>query len=270
MSYQQVVYEPGAVARVIMNRPEYRNAQSRVLLEELDAAFAEAGADPQVQVVVLSGNGPDFSGGHDLGSPAELADREARGYATDFVGALDRERDNKLKFTLRWRNLPKPTIAMVHGKCIFGGYKVAAAMDIIFAADDALFLPSHLQYFSAPWDLGARKAKEILYQNRFIPAQEALELGFVNQVHPRDQLEQATLAYAEEVAEHSPLALRQIKHSVNNMQDAQGFTSHINASFMTYVAGAKLDRPDPRRVSGKRQLSPVATALAKLQRPPKS
>ncbi len=265
----QVIYAPGVVARVIMNRPEYRNAQSRVLLEELDAAFAEAAADPRVQVVVLSGNGPDFSGGHDLGSPPELADREQRGYATDFLGIFDRERDNKVAFTLRWRNLPKPTIAMVQGKCIFGGYKVAAAMDLVFAADDALFLPSHLQYFSAPWDLGARKAKEIIFQNRFIPAQEALALGFVNQIWPREELERRTLEYAEEVAEQSPMALRRIKHSVNNMQDAQGFTTHIQASFMAYVAGNKLDEPDPRRRANRRQLSPVADALAKLQKPPK-
>ena len=184
MTYHEVIYEPGPVARVTMNRPEYRNAQSRLLLEEIDAAFQEAVDDPAVLVIVLSGNGPDFSAGHDLGSPPELADREIRGWDEDFVGVYDRQRDTRITNTLRWRNIPKPTIAMVHGKCIFGGWMVAASMDLIFASDDALFLPSHTQYFSAPWDVGVRKAKEILFQNRFIPAREAMELGFVNQVFP--------------------------------------------------------------------------------------
>ncbi len=267
MTYQEIIYEPGPVARVIMNRPEYRNAQSRILLDEIDQAFAEAADDPEVQVIVLSGNGPDFSAGHDLGSPPELADREVNGWADDFVGVFDRQRDTRIANTMRWRNLPKPTIAMVQGKCIFGGWMVAASMDLIFASDDALFLASHTQYFSAPWDLGVRKAKEILFQNRFIPAREALELGFVNQVYPAEALERYTLAYANEVAEHSPMALRQIKHSINNMQDAQGFTTHINASFMTYATGARFGQADPRMVKGRRQLSPVARALAKLRKP---
>ncbi len=267
MTYHEVIYEAGPVARVIMNRPEYRNAQSRVLLEEIDAAFQEAVDDPEVSVIVLSGNGPDFSAGHDLGSPPEIADREIRGWAEDFVGVFDRQRDTRITNTMRWRNVPKPTIAMVHGKCIFGGWMVAASMDLIFASDDALFLPSHTQYFSAPWDLGVRKAKEILFQNRFIPAREALELGFVNQVYPIEALERKTLAYANEVAERTPMSLRQIKHSINNMQDGQGFTTHIDASFMTYAVGAKFGQPDPRMVKGRRQLSPVAQALAKLQKP---
>ena len=270
MTYHEVIYEPGPVARVIMNRPEYRNAQSRTLLEEIDAAFAEAAADPQVQVIVLSGNGPDFSAGHDLGSPPELADREIRGWADDLVGVYDRQWDTRIVNTMRWRNLPKPTIAMVQGKCIFGGWMVAASMDLIFASDDALFLPSHTQYFSAPWDLGVRKAKEILFQNRFIPAAEALEFGFVNRIYPPQALERMTLAYAEEVAQHSPMALRQIKFSVNNAQDAQGFTTHINAAFHVYSTGARFGQPDPRMVEGRRQLSPVARALAKLKRPRQS
>ncbi len=270
VTYHEVIYEPGPVARVIMSRPEYRNAQSRLLLEEIDAAFQEAVDDPEVLVIVLSGNGPDFSAGHDLGSPPELADREIRGWDEDFVGVYDRQRDTRITNTMRWRNIPKPTIAMVHGRCIFGGWMVAASMDLIFASDDALFLPSHTQYFSAPWDLGVRKAKEILFQNRFIPAREAQELGFVNQVYPADVLERKTLEYAREVAERSPMALRQIKHSINNMQDGQGFTTHINASFMTYAVGARFGQPDPRMMQGKRQLSPVAEALAKLKPWPRS
>ena len=266
MELQQVIYEPGPVARVIMNRPEYRNAQSRILLEEIDLAMQAAADDPDVLVVILSGNGPDFSAGHDLGSPPELADRGERGWAEDFVGIYDRQRDTRIHNTMRWRNLPKPTIAMVHGRCIFGGWMVASSMDLIFASEDAQFLASHTQYFSPPWDLGPRKAKEILFQNRFIDAAEAMQHGFVNRVYPRQDLERETLAYAQEVAQHSPMALRQIKASINNMLDAQGFTTHINSAFHTYAMGARFGTPDPRQVPGKRQLSPVKRALEKLPR----
>ena len=126
--------------------------------------------------------------------------------------------------------------------------------------------PSHTQYFSAPWDLGARKAKEILFQNRFIPAEEAMELGFVNRVYPPEALERKTLEYAEEVAEHSPMALRQIKFSINNMLDAQGFTTHITSAFHMYATGARFGTADPRLVEGRRQLRPVQRAFEKLKR----
>ena len=72
--------------------------------------------------------------------------------------------------TLRWRNVPKPTIAAVHGYCIFAGWIIASACDLVFAADDAMFLPTNFQYFSVPWDLHARKAKEVLFESRFVDA----------------------------------------------------------------------------------------------------
>ena len=83
------------------------------------------------------------------------------------------QRSTYMENTLRWRNLPKPTLAMVTGYCIFGGCMFASAMDIIFAAEDALFLPGTVQFFHAPWDLGPRKAKEILFEHRFLTAREA-------------------------------------------------------------------------------------------------
>ncbi|MDD5288546.1 MAG: enoyl-CoA hydratase-related protein, partial [Dehalococcoidales bacterium] len=83
MAYKQIIYQPGKVARVILNRPKYRNAQSKVLLEEMDDAFNRAVADKDVRVIVLSGQGDHFSAGHDLGTPDELADQKERGFPTD-------------------------------------------------------------------------------------------------------------------------------------------------------------------------------------------
>ena len=135
-----------------------------------------------MRVVILAGEGEHFSSGHDLGTPEELADRKARPWPPGPRGDFQRSWSLYVESSLRWRDLPKPTIAQVQGYCIFGGYLIASVMDLIVAADDARFLPAHLQLFTAPWDLGVRKAKEILFENRFIDAEEALEIGLVNRV----------------------------------------------------------------------------------------
>jgi enoyl-CoA hydratase len=90
MDYQQIRYMPGKVARVILNRPRYRNAQSRLMLEEMDDAFRHATADSEVRVIVLSGEGEHFSAGHDLGTPEELADQQKRGFPTEGRGLYAR------------------------------------------------------------------------------------------------------------------------------------------------------------------------------------
>ena len=185
MADEQVRYETdGHVALLTLDRPEYRNAQSRRLLEELDAGFARAVEDTEVRVIVLRAEGDHFSAGHDLGTPEELADREERPTQEGLRGRYKRSWDNNVDKTMRWRNLPKPTIAAVQGYCIFGGWIIASGMDVVFAADDAMFLPTNFQYFSVPWDLHPRKAKEILFESRFIGADEAEQLGFVNRVVP--------------------------------------------------------------------------------------
>lgn len=267
MAYEQIIYEPGSVARVILDRPEVNNAQSRVLLEEMDDAFNRAAADADVHVVVLSGNCRHFSSGHDLGSKDELADRAVHGYHDERPGSYDQLRDRNLTNTLRWRNFPKPTIAMVHGYCIYGGWMIASAMDVIFASDDARFLPAHNQYFGVPWDLGARKTKELLFQNRFLTAHEAQQAGFVNRVYRREDLERQTFAYAAEVAETSPMHNRQVKFSVNNMLDAQGFTTHVTAAFQTYAMNASGLGPTTGSLPAEgvaRRLEGVDAALDKL------
>jgi enoyl-CoA hydratase len=265
MAYEQIIYEPGPVARIILNRPEHRNAQSRLLLEEMDAAFSAAGDDPTVRVIVLSGNGSSFSAGHDLGSPAEIADRERRGYAEEGPRHYDRSRRLFLDYTLHWRNVLKPTIAMVHGYTIFGGWMIASAMDLVFAAEDARLLPTNFQYFSVPWDLGVRRTKEILYENRFMTAQEAHELGFVSRVYPLADLERETLAYANRVAENDLVELAMIKMSVNDMQDGMGFTAAINNAFNAHALRRGLTMDQPRQVEGKRRLTGVGKAFERLR-----
>jgi enoyl-CoA hydratase len=247
MEYKQIIYQPGKVARLILNRPRYLNAQSRQMLEEMDDALTLAVQDDKVGVIILSGTGEHFSSGHDLGTPEEMADRKERGYPTDNFGRYKRMRATMFENSLRWHNLPKPTIAMVHGYCIFGGWILAAAMDIIFASEDALFLPSHLQYFSIPWDIGPRKAKEVLFEHRFMTAWEAYQHGLVNRVFTREKFEEETLGYAERVADNwmrNPISVRTAKFSINHMMDTMGFTAELEAAYQSFFLAMGLTDSD--------------------------
>ncbi len=266
MAYSQVAYEKlERVGRITLNRPRYRNAQSTALLHELDRAFEEAAADDDVRVVILAGAGDNFSSGHDLGTPDEVADPKSylntRGLKKRHLRSWEIFLDN----TLRWRDLSKPTIAQVQGYCIFGGYMFASAMDLIVAADDAMFLPSLTQYFSAPWDVGVRKAKEVLFQSRFIGAEEALRTGLVNLVVPRADLERETLAMANRIAETDSFTLRMTKFAVNQAQDEMGFRTAVRNAhshhFLTRVQ-AYMEADSGKGATPKR-LPGVAQALKK-------
>ena len=245
MNQDDVTYEKtNHVAQITVNRPEYRNAQSRVVLECLDDMFKSAAEDDDVRVVTLFGEGEHFSGGHDLGTASELADRELRPTQPGLRGRYDHSREQYVEKSMRWRDLPKPTIAGVQGYCIFGGWIVASAMDIIYAAQSARFLASNFQFFTVPWDIPVRQAKELLYESRFIDADEALQLGLVNRVFRDDELEDGVLEYAHRIAQNDPFQLRMMKMAVNHMQDAQGYKAHISAAHFMHIVSTEGER-DP-------------------------
>jgi enoyl-CoA hydratase len=143
---------------------------------------------------------------------------------------------------MRWRDLPKPTIAQVQGYCIMGGMMIASACDLIIASDDAQFADravkwggAHVQYFSMPWDFGPRKTKEYLFTGDFISAAEAERAGLVNRVVPREKLEEETMTLAQRIAERDPFALKLAKASVNETQDAQGWRAAMENAFKNYM-----------------------------------
>jgi len=265
MSYRHIEVERrGEVEIIRLNRPRYRNAQSRILLEEMTQAFARADLDNDVKVIVLAGAGDHFSAGHDLGTPEELEDRATKPFGEGVLGRVNRSWHLFVENSLRWRDVRKPTIAQVQGYCIFGGFLIASCMDIIIASDDAQFLPSHLQLHTAPWDLGVRNAKRILFENRFVPAQEAYELGLVSEVVPRDQLEGAVMAQAGRWAANSLLELRMLKQSINLAQDAMGYRMAVQAAHSNYMI-RELAIPESERakMGEARQMTRVGAALAK-------
>ncbi len=164
-----------------------------------------------------------------------------------------------LEATLRWRNVSKPTIAMVQGYCIMGGLMLASACDIIIAADNAQFTDRavrqgapHVQYLSLPWDIGVRKAKELVFTGDFFDAQEALRLGLVNRVVPLDKLETETLDLARRTALQDPFVVRLAKKSLNQAQDTMGFTTAIEAAYQSFcvLQGLTGNAVNPPREGG--------------------
>src|ERR1700722_11697120 len=208
--------ERGPIAVVTLNRPKYRNAQNSAMTYALDAAFARAVNAPEITVIVLAGEGEHFSAGHDIGSPGRDAhlsfDRKAVLW-WDHVGRdgadarYAREMEVYLGMCRRWREIPKPAIAMVHGACIAGGLMLAWVCDLIVASQDAFFadpvvkmgVPG-VEYFAHPWVLGPRFAKEFLFLGERGSAQRAEELGVVNRVVPREDLDACVLDLAERIA----------------------------------------------------------------------
>jgi enoyl-CoA hydratase len=243
MNFRTLTYEKlGAVLRITANRPEVLNAQSRVMILELDEAFRAATEDADTRVIIVAGAGQHFSAGHDLGSREELEDQKAHPVGPGIAENLKRLSELYLETCLRWRDVPKPTIAQVQGYCIMGGLMLASCCDLIIAAEDALFADravrwggSHVQYFTMPWDLGPRKAKEYLFTGDYIDAPTALELGLVNRVVEREKLAEATLELAQRIALQDPYALKLAKASVNETMDIQGHRRAAEAAFKNYM-----------------------------------
>lgn len=236
MEFQDITYVvEGGVGVITLNRPTYRNAQSYRMLDDIDAAFDLARTDEAARVVLIRGAGGVFSTGHDLGTAEGMAYRKALG-AKPGIQTYDQFKKYNLDLLLKWRNFPKPTLALVEGYCIYAGWMLAAAMDVVFAAEDAEFLGGFVEYNSIPWDIGVRRAKELCFESRFISAVEAAGYGLVNRVLPKADLEREAFAWARRVAENSPEALRMAKIQMNKAQDAQGFTQALEDSLGDYVA----------------------------------
>ena len=259
-SFEDILYGvDGPIGVITLNRPAYRNAQSYRMLDEIDQAFRLARADDAVRVVVVRGAGGVFSTGHDLGTPEAIDYRLALG-AKPGIATYDQFKRYNLDLLIEWRNFPKPTIAMVEGYCIYAGWMLAAAMDVVFAADNAEFLAGFVEYMSIPWDIGVRRAKELCFESRFISADEAQTYGLVNRVLPPADLERETYAWARRVAENSPDALRFAKIQMNKAQDAQGFTQALEDSLGDYQAMMHMPGLD-MRVEGERRLATVDLAV---------
>ncbi|MFD4669310.1 enoyl-CoA hydratase [Lentzea sp. NPDC058450] len=243
-----VTYERrDAVAVVTLNRPEYRNAQNSAMTYALDEAFTRAVDDDEVKVIVLAGAGDHFSAGHDIGSPGRDVDQSFERKAVmwwDHVGReggdlrFAREMEVYLGMCRRWREIPKPTIAMVQGACVAGGLMLAWICDLIVAAEDAFFadpvvrmgIPG-VEYFAHPWVLGPRAAKEVLFTGDRFSAQRAYEWGMVSRVVPRSSLESTTFELASRISSMPRFGLALAKKAVNQSEDLMGLRAGMDSVF---------------------------------------
>jgi enoyl-CoA hydratase len=252
-AYRFISYETiddGTIARIMLNRPESRNAQNRGLLVELDEAFLEAERDDQVRVVILGGAGTMFSSGHDLGSKQSLAERTAGpdlhptftlngGTRLGAEKRMLQEWHYFFENTRRWRNLRKITIAEVHGPVYAAGLMLMWACDLIVAADDSEFADvvgtrlgmCGVEYFAHPWEFGARKTKELMLTGDSLGAEEAYRLGMVSKIFPKAELAERTNEFARRIAAVPTMAALLIKESVNQTQDNMGFYNGLHACF---------------------------------------
>jgi enoyl-CoA hydratase len=244
MDLEFVTYEvDDAVAIISLNRPDAANSYGQPVLDELDRCWTEADLDPQVKVIVMRSNGKHFSAGHDMRLNDTLTPEE-----------LNKRRDPDLHYdwetrgyfgmAKHWRNIPKPSIAAVQGKCIAAGLMLCWPCDLIMAADDAEFADPvaymgicGVEMHAHTWEFGARKAKELLFTSGYLSAEEAHQVGMVNHVVPLDELMPATMELAHRIAKQDAFALRMAKRAVNQTLDIQGYSAALEYGFDLHHLG---------------------------------
>jgi enoyl-CoA hydratase len=255
------------VAWITMNRPRFNNAQNSQMTYALDDAFRRAVDDPQVKAIVLTGEGKHFSAGHDIGTPGRdvsksfdrvhLLPDHVDKPAAEFL--YTREQEVYLGMCRRWRDIAKPTIAMVQGGCIAGGLMLAWVCDLIIASDDAFFqdpvcklmgIPG-VEYFAHGFELPPRVAKEFLLLGERMPAERAYSFGMVNKVVPRADLHTATAEMAAKLVGQQSLGMWLTKQAVNHVEELRGKRSAMDAVFhMHHFAHAQNDLTTGSSIAG--------------------
>lgn len=237
-TYSDILYHkmPG-IAKITINRPEVRNAFRPLTIKEMITAFADARMDPNIGVIILTGQGREaFCAG---------GDQKVRGDAgyKDLDGT---EHLNVLEFQRQIRTCPKPVVAMVAGYAIGGGHVLHVVCDLTIAADNAIFgqvgprVGSFDGGFGSSFlarSVGQKKAREIWFLCRKYSAQEALDMGLVNTVVPYEDLETTTISWCQEMLELSPMALRCLKSALNADCDGQTGLQELagNATLLFYM-----------------------------------
>lgn len=228
-----IIEQSGAVRRIWLNRPAARNAQSQQMLDDLNAAFEDAGDDAATRVVVLAAKGQHFSAGHDL----KQAQAERAEFTVEERWAYEEKR--YFGYCMRIWDFPKPTIVQVQGACVAAGFMLANMCDLMVASEDAFFSDpvTHTMGAAAtevlihPWVMGLRNAKEMLFTGGRLSASEAKAMGMVNRVVVNGSLDEETMTLAQRVAKAPPFALQILKKSLNRSVDVQGMRQALSAHF---------------------------------------
>ena len=265
---EPVLYEVvDGVAWLTMNRPGFNNAQNGQMTYALDDLFNRAVQDDAVRCIVLAGTGKHFSAGHDIGTPGRDLHHEfdkrlmLPGHTNKPAAELlyTREQEQYLGMCKRWREAPKPTIAMVQGACVAGGLMLAWVCDLIVASDDAFFqdpvnplmgIPG-VEYFAHAYELPPRVAKEFLLLGERMSASRAHSFGMVNKIVPREELRDTVTAWAAKLAGQGRLGNWLTKQAVNHVEELRGKSAAMTAVYhMHHFAHAQNDLTTGSSIGG--------------------
>ena len=272
---ERIIYEKeGPIARVTLNWPEKANAQDQKLVEEVDAALADADRDYDIKVLILKANGKGFCSGHAIGNNATDYPAMVEGHK-NMGTPWKPQTDLFLKPTLNLWEFSKPTIAQVHGYCVGGGTYFALLNDVVVASEDAYFQMPLAQGLGfpggetmiEPWVMmNFHQAYEYLYLSQTLDAAEAHRLGMVNRVVPRDALDDTVEVIAQQIAQAPLSVLMGIKAGVKRAWETMGMRVHLQSGLQVMEAvgragdvaawrqenQAKGYGPAPRRVAAQR------------------
>jgi len=242
--YQDIIYaKMDGIAKVTINRPEVRNAFRPETIIEMYDAFVDAREDQSIGVVLLTGYGPAKDGKYAFCSGGDQRIRGDKGY----VGKDGVPRLNVLDLQKLIRSMPKVIIALVAGYAIGGGNVLQVVCDLTIAADNAVFGQTgpKVGSFDAGFGssylariVGQKKAREIWYLCKEYNANEAEAMGLVNKVVPVDKLEQEGIEWANQILQHSPMAIRVLKSAFNAELDGQAGIQELagNATLLYYMS----------------------------------
>ncbi len=216
MNLENVTYEVKEdIGTITINRPQKKNALNRATRMELRKVLEEIRSSQELRVLIITGAGQDaFIAGADIPELKEMNQWDMMDYLSTLSQQLYTD----------FGNLEIPVIAMINGYCFGGGLEVALACDIRIASEDASFgqleirlgiMPGGGATQRLPGLVGPAIAKELMFTGRIIDAQEALRIGLVNRVVPKDTLKEAVWELARNIARKSPIAIKLIKRSVN-------------------------------------------------------
>ncbi|MBN1613466.1 MAG: enoyl-CoA hydratase/isomerase family protein [Deltaproteobacteria bacterium] len=239
MSYQNVLVEHGKIAKMILNRPDKRNALDDVLLREIPQALCELDEDEDVRVIILSGAGAGFCAGADMAflteSPGIMASRKEKAGVGNMLATIGR--------------IGKIVIAQVHGFALAGGFGLAVASDLTVVAENTVLGMPEIKRALFPMNIMSpisrsmprKKALEMLFTGDNISVQDALEAGLVNRVVPLSELEKASMELAEKIARYSPAAIRLGKNAFYTASDMEYFKTFSYLVDMLVITSATED-----------------------------
>ncbi len=241
--YDDIIYKKAAgMAKITINRPEKRNAFRPQTIVEMHEALLDAREDQAIGVIFLTGAGPAKDGKYAF---CAGGDQSVRGHG-GYIDGQGVPRLNVLEVQKLIRSMPKVVVALVAGYAIGGGHVLHVMCDLTIAADNAIFgqVGPKMGSFDGGFGssylarmVGQKKAREIWFLCRQYDAQEALAMGLVNKVVPVKKLEAEGIAWAQEILQRSPLAIRCLKSAFNAELDGQSGIQELagNATMLYYM-----------------------------------